>query len=148
MTLPDVLLSDDRRESVVADCVVLVDSEVKKRGGVSGFAIKGGYKVVKRLDGGKMVPKMVNDLLPEFASAFEPFHHEFRAGSATSFSAHTDGRHAELAESLLAITDGKAVHAKNSVLKKVYAKLRPSAKKNLQDSMPAITLLVDQHAPK
>ena len=148
MTLPDVLLSDERRQAVVADCVTLIDSEVARRTGVTGLAIKGVYKMVKRLDGGRMVPKAVNDLLPEFAEAFEPFHADFRSSSSPSFAAFTAGREGELAEALLAITDEKAKHAKNKVMKKGYNKLRPTGKGQLEDAMPGVVKVVDQHAPK
>lgn len=147
-TLPEVLLEDARRQTVVGDCITLIDSEVARRRGVTGLAIKGGYKVVKKLDGGRMLPKAVNDLLPEFADAFEPFHSEFRTGDAASFTTFGVGRESDLANALLAITDGKAEHAKNRVLKKVYFKLRPRAQNNLEESMPAVLQLVDTHAPK
>jgi hypothetical protein len=148
MTLPEVLLSEDRRQAVVADCVKLIDAEVAKRKGVSGFAIKSGYKMAAKLDGGMMVPKAVNDLLPEFAEAFEPFHAEFREGSAQRFADWASGREDDLANALLGITDEKARHAKNAVLKKVYSKLRPMAQRNLAESIPAVNLLIDRHHPK
>ncbi len=146
MTLPEVLLDDERRSSVVTDCVTLLDSEVAKKSGVSGFAIKGGYKVVRRLDGGRMVPKAINDLLPEFCEAWEPFHAEYREGADTSFAGYAAGKETTLGNALLAITDAKAVHARNKVLKKVYTKLRPTALRNIEISLPAVATLVDKYA--
>ncbi len=146
MTLPEVLLDDERRQSVVSDCQRVLESEVASKRGVSGLAIKGGYKVVAKLDGGKLVPKAINDLLPEFCEAWEPYHAEYRAGDDPSFAAYSQGREETLAEALLAITDGKATHAKNQVLKKVYYKLRPTAVRNIVDALPRVTALVDQYA--
>ncbi len=149
MTLPEVLLDPDRKNNVVDDCVKLVDSEVAKKSGFVGGAIKLGYKTVRGLDGGKMVPKLVSDLLPEFAAAFEPFHAEFRAATApATFVAFASSRAPTLAEALLAITDGKAKHAKNAVLKKVYETLRPSAKRHIEEAMPGTCGVIDKYAPR
>ena len=146
MTLPEVLLDESRRETVVTESIALIDSEVAAKRGVTGFAIKSGYKIVKKLDGGKMLPKAVNDLLPEFAAALEPFHAAYRAQAAGNFASFGTGKERELANALLAITDGKAEHAKNAVLKKVYYKLRPSAVTHLIQSMPPVTVMIDRHA--
>jgi hypothetical protein len=149
MSLPEVLLNPDHRQAVVADCVALVDEEVRKKKGVVGLMIGGGYKVVRSLDGGKMVPKLVFDLLPEFAAAFEPFHADFRSRETPkTFVEFASPKAADLAEALLAITDGKAKHAKNAVLKKVYENLRPTAKRNIEEAMPGICRVVDKHAAK
>ena len=147
MTLPERLLADGVRPAVVADCEKLIDDEVQKKKGVSGLAIKGGYKVVKRLDGGTFVAKAVNDLLPEFAVALEPFHAQHRAAGHGTFLAFATGREGELSDALLGVTDGKAEHAKNKVLKNIYYKLRPSAKRNLEASLPALARVIDVHAP-
>lgn len=146
-TLPEYLLDDARRELVVKDCVGLIDGEVQKKKGVSGFAIRGAYKVVKRLDGGRMIPKATNDLLPDFAKALEPFHKAFRDGGRQgSFRSFAAGREGEFAEALLAVTDGKAEHAKNAVMRKLYFKLRPRAKRDLEGSIPGVTEVMDKHA--
>ena len=145
MTLPEILLSDERRSEVVQDCVRLIDSEVSRRKGVSGFAIRNGYKMVKKLNGGQMIPAAVNDLLPEFAEAIEPFHSEYRGSTSESFARYISGREGQLSDALLRITDEKAHHAENRVLKGIYDKLRPTAKRNLDDSMPEVTKLIDRH---
>ena len=134
---------------VVADCVKLIESEVARKSGVTGLAIRTGYAVVRRLDGGQMVPKLVFDLLPDFAAAFEPFHLEFReADVPLSFVDFAAKRTPELSEALLAITDGKAQHAKNGVLKKVYENLRPAAKRSIEEAMPGTCQVVEKYAPR
>ncbi len=149
MTLPEVLLSEERKKAVVQDCVALVDEEVAKKGGLMGMAVKTGYGVVRGLDNRQMVPKLVSDLLPEFASAFEPFHADFRAKSSPkTFADYSRGREGELAEALLGITDIKAKHAKNGVLKKVYAQLRPTARRHIEDAVPGVARVIDRHHPK
>ena len=146
-TLPDHLLDEVKRALVVTDCVAIIDSEVQKKKGVTGFAIKSAYKIVKKMEGGKMIPNAVNDLLPEFAAAVEPFHADYRtSGSATPFDQWTAGKEPELADALLGVTDTRAERAKNRVLKKLYFKLRPKAHRDLQSSIPAVADVMDRHS--
>ena len=146
MTLPELLLDEQRRREFVADCERVLDEEAASKSGVTGLAIKGGYKVVKKLDGGRMVPQTIDDLLPELCEAWEPFHAEYRKGAAQSFEAYSRGHEEALANALLAITDGKAAHTQNKVLKKVYTRLRPIALKQIVAALPRGTRLVDQYA--
>ncbi len=146
MTLPELLLDEQRRREVVADSERVLDEEVASKSGVTGLAIKGGFKVVKKLDGGRMIPNAINDLLPDFCEAWEPHHAEYRGGDAESFEAYSHGREETLANALLAITDARAAHAENKVLKKVYAKLRPMGVKQIIAALPRVTRLVDKYA--
>ena len=63
-SLPEVLTSDAKKQSVVEDCVHLIDDEVKDKGGLTGLAIKAGYSAVKGVKPG-FVKNVVTDLLPE-----------------------------------------------------------------------------------
>ena len=51
------------RAAVVADTVQLIDDEVGRKSGMSGMALKAGYKVVQKLKGGRMIPEAVDYLL-------------------------------------------------------------------------------------
>jgi len=146
MTLKEQLLAENVRPLVVADCITLVDSEVASKGGITGFAIKSGFKVVKRLDGGRLLPKAVNDLLPEFAEAVEPEYERFKDSGSNDFVEFCRGREGVLADALLAVTDEKAVHAKNTALKGVYNKLRPMAKRNIESAIPGLAAIVQRHS--
>jgi hypothetical protein len=146
MTLVEQLLTETNRPLVVSDCVALVEREVAQKSGFSGLAIKGGFKVVKRLNGGRMLPKAVNDLLPEFIEAMEPFYAEFLGAGSDDFAAFCRGRETEMANALIAVTDGKAAHAKNRVLKGVYNKLRPTAVRNIEGALPGLSQVVAKYA--
>ena len=60
-TLADVLLTDENRPRLVRACVTLIDAEVADKRGVSGLAIKAGFKTVKAVKPG-IIPD-VTDLL-------------------------------------------------------------------------------------
>ena len=146
MTLAEQLLNEQCRPQVVADCVALVEAEVSKKSGFSGLAIKGGFKVIRKLDGGRMLPKAVNDLLPEFIEAMETYYAEFLSTDGGDFSTFCKGRETEMANALISVTDQKARHAKNQVLKGVYNKLRPTAVRNIESALPGLARVVSQYA--
>jgi hypothetical protein len=70
MNLNDVLNDEVKRASIIEDVCRLVDDEVGKQRGISGVAVKAGYKLVQGVKPG-FVRKVVQALLPEFAAALE-----------------------------------------------------------------------------
>ena len=60
------------RRQIVDAAVSLVEREVESKGGISGFAIKQGFKAVRGLKNGRMIHDVVDGLLPEFAGAIAP----------------------------------------------------------------------------
>ncbi len=147
-SLDDLLTAPARRPAVLSACEDLIEREVQARTGVSGMAIKAGYKVVRAIKPG-IVRELVDAMLPEFARALDPFYARAReqAGAAGLADAWRQGLRAEgdaAAEALLAVTDRRAERAKNRALKKTYARLRPSAKAQV---LAAIPNLADTLAP-
>src|SRR5271166_5857990 len=105
-TLTEALTSESRKGAVVDDCVSLIDAEVADKGGLTGLAIKAGYKTVQGIKPG-FVRQVVVDLLPEFAKALEPIYADAKAagnGVKDHFTSHS----AQVADALLGITDEKA----------------------------------------
>jgi len=143
--LQEILNADGKKSVVVDDCVTLIDEEVKDKGGISGLALKAGYGAVKGIKPG-FVRNVVNDLLPEFASALDPFYQE-AVEKKKKPSEHFVANSSRVADALLAITDAKAARAKSAVVKGTYEKLRGSAKKNVEAALPRLGKLVEKHAP-
>lgn len=134
-TLVDKLTAPEVRPKVVSACVDLVDREVDGKGGLSGMAIKAGYKVVKALKPG-FVTSVVDTLLPEFAEALAPIHAREATAGPDSFVRYVEGHGEEVADALLQVTDARAGKAKNATVKKTYERLRPSAKQNVIAAVP------------
>lgn len=141
--LPDVLTRDDKRSSVVQDCLTLIDAEVADKSGISGMAIKAGYKAVKGIKPG-FVEKVVHDLLPEFAGAMDPIYQE-ALESGQPVRAYFVDNQGRVADALLAITDGRAQRTKSGVVKATYERLRGSAKKNVEQAIPRLGALIEKH---
>jgi hypothetical protein len=117
---------------------------VHDKGGLTGLAIKAGYKTVQGIKPG-FVRQVVVDLLPEFAKALEPIYEDAKAankGIRDHFVAHS----AQVADALLTITDDKAKRSKSGMVKGTYEKLRGSAKKNVEAAVPRLGAMIEKHA--
>lgn len=141
--LKDILLEAGKRRAVVDDCVRLVEEQVDQKSGLTGIAIKGAFALVKTVKPG-FLAEAIDHLLDEFVEHLEP--HHARAVSAggdveTYFRAHA----AEVADSLLGVTDSRARHARNATLKKAYARLRPSGQKHVESAVPGIAKILAKH---
>jgi hypothetical protein len=137
--LAEKLTAPEIRRDVVQACVDLVESEVANKSGLSGMAIKAGYKVVRALKPG-MIPGAVDTLLPEFAAAMQPLYDK-SAGAAdekAAFAEYLKDHPDETAEALLAVTDKRAERAKNKTVKKTYDRLRGSARDNVRAAVPGL----------
>ncbi|MBP9114347.1 MAG: hypothetical protein KBF88_16150 [Polyangiaceae bacterium] len=143
-TLSDVLTDESKKPAVITDCLTLIDEEVDAKGGLSGLALKAGYKVIKGIKPG-FVQQVVTDLLPEFAAALDPLYQEAKKDSkpVSDYFSANKGR---AADALLSITDAKAERAKSGVVKGTYDKLRSTAKKNVEDAIPRLGRLIAKYA--
>lgn len=146
-TLTARLLSDaSKRPAIVADCVKLIDDEVASKGGLSGFAIKAAYKVVGAVKPG-IIRESMDALLDDFVKRLEPFYEAHRKGGATpsAFTSTLESRRGEVADALLGITDERARRAKNATLKGAYEKLRPQARKHVEEAVPRVGRTLSPH---
>lgn len=141
--LADVLNSPEKKSTVVRDCMGIIDAEVGDKSGLSGLAIKAGFKAVKGVKPG-FVERVVQDLLPEFANAVDPIYQE-AVDQDRPVRQHFVAEKSRVADSLLAITDGKAQRSKNRVVKKTYEKLRGTAKRNVEAAVPRLGDLIQRH---
>lgn len=141
--LEAALISDSKRPQVVEDCVTLVAQEVADKKGLSGMAIKTGYKMVKGFKPG-FLPGVIEDMLPEFASALEPIYQEAKGsgGSVAQFFEANPGR---VADALLGITDARAQTSKNALVKSTYQKLRGTAKTHVEAAVPRLAALIQKY---
>jgi len=143
-TLPEILTNDAKKGVVVDDCCALIDAEVKDKGGISGLAIKAGYGAIKGVKPG-FVRHVITDLLPEFARVLDPIYQD-ATKSGKPVTDYMSARSSEVAEALLALTDEKAKHSKNSLVRGTYDKLRGTAKKNVEAAVPRLGKMIESHA--
>lgn len=144
-TLNEILCSPENRPKVVQDAARLVDDEVKDKGGLSGVAIKAGYKTVKTIKP-SIITDAVDGLLDRFVERLEPFHEEWQNGGKNGgFDAYLLGRKNEVANALLSVTDDRARNVDNRTIKKAYEKLRPQGEKNVVEAMPRFSRMIGSY---
>jgi len=144
-SLKEQLGTGEKRQQVIEDAIKVLDAEVADKGGLTGLAVKGGYKVVQGVRPG-FVRDVVTGLLDEFLEAMDPLYQEAKQKGrpAGAYVLENKGR---MAEGLLAVTDRKAQRAEG-MLKKAYDKLRPLAKGQVEAAAPRLSQLLEKHAEK
>lgn len=139
-----VVLLDDprRRERVVADCVRVIEEEVAARTGLSGLAIRAGYKAFTKIRPGITRGAVVR-LVPEMAPVMDAQWSEASAsGDRRGWYRNHDGK---VADELLAVTDGLASRSRNVVLLQLYRSLRGSARDHVVAGVPRLFALLEAH---
>ncbi|MSP63983.1 MAG: hypothetical protein EXR72_27305 [Myxococcales bacterium] len=139
--LADHLTAPEKRPVVIKELAVLVDQEVASKGGLSGFGIKAAYAMVKAIKP-SFVPDVISGMFDECVAKLEPIYAEYATGSVKQ---HFAGRAPAVAEALLAVTDGRAQRTTHGTAKKAYLKLRPTAKRNVEEAVPRLAELIERH---
>jgi hypothetical protein len=144
-SLTELAKQGNKRAEVIEDACRVLDLEVADKSGLSGIAIKTGYKVVQGVKPG-FVREVVDNLLDDFLVALDPIYQEAtREGKRPS--AHLAENRGRMADALLAITDRRAENAKRAMIKTMYDKLRPTAKKHVEAAAPRLGELLERYAP-
>jgi len=136
----DALLEPTRRPAAVAALTQVIDAEVADKSGFGGAAVKAGYAAAKKL-GGDFVMTATDRLLPQFASALDPF---WATKGTEPFGAHLASQPEAAADALLAVTDAKAAHTSHGAAAKVYGSLRGKAKEHVVAALPRLGAAVER----
>ena len=142
-TLQEVLADKSTRSKLVADCVVVIDEEVKSKSGLSGGVIKGAYRLVKGVKPG-FVPDAVESLIDDFAEKLQPFADEANEKGVDVSTFFKDNA-PRIANELLSITDARAQRSSHKSVRKTYEKLRPKAQTHVAAACPRIGVLVEKY---
>ena len=141
MSLSQQLSDTTKRNGMIDDCVQLVDDEVKRKSGLGGVVIKTGYKAVKGVKPG-FIRKVVDKLFDEWAAQLDPIWSEGGDAPRRNF----EGQKSRVADALLSVTDSKADGAESSIVRGTYSKLRPSAKKHVEEAVPGLAGLLEKYS--
>jgi hypothetical protein len=141
LNLIERLGTEPVRTKVIDDCVALIDNQVRGKG----LVIRTAYGTVKALKK-NFVREVVDTLLNDWMGKLQPHHDKWTAGGASgSFADYLIARSDDVAENLLAVTDVRAERTSHATAKKLYTKMRPSAKSNVIDAVPELARLVERH---
>jgi hypothetical protein len=139
-SLVEQLGKDPVRQQVVSDCVELIDSQVKQKG----FVIKSAYATIKAIKK-RFVPETVDGLLDEWLGKLQPHYDKWSAAKQSSFSDYVISRSDDVAEDLLAVTDERAQKTSHTTAKKMYQRMRDSAKRNVVEAIPELSRMLERH---
>jgi hypothetical protein len=140
-TLVEQLGKDPLRAQVIAECVTLIDAQVKQKG----FVIKSAYGVIKGIKK-KFVPEVVDALLDDWLGKLQPHYDKWAAAPATTtFSDYVIARSDDVAEDLLQVTDQRAEKTSHTTAKKMYFKMRDGAKRNVVEAIPDLSKMIERH---
>jgi hypothetical protein len=145
--LHEILLSPDTRPEVVSDCQALIEQELSEKSGVSGTAVKLGYKTVTNFAPGYFRDTL-NDLLPQIVDKLEPFWADFNASGGSEFGDYLAKHGEEVSQALLSVTDAIAAISKRPVIVKAYNTVRGGAAKHVEVALPRLGSLVLKYASR
>ncbi len=139
-TLVELLGNDPVRGLVITDCVNLIDAQVKQKG----FFMKSAYATIKALKK-RFVPEVVDSLLNDWLGKLQPHYEKWQTSQVSTFSEYLIARSDDVAEDLLAVTDARAEKTSHSTAKKLYFKMRDSAKQNVVEALPELSRTLERH---
>jgi lipocalin len=139
-SLVEKLGTEPLRTQVIADCVDLIDAQVKQKG----FVMKSAYATIKAIKK-SFVPEVVNSLLDDWMTKLQPHYDKWAVSKPSSFSDYIIARSDDVAEDLLSVTDARAEKTSHTTAKKMYMRMRDSAKKNVVEAIPELSKLVERH---
>jgi hypothetical protein len=144
-TLQEILLAPDTQPKVIADCFTLIDQEISDKSGVSGTAVKLGYKTATSFAPGYLHDTLV-DLLPHILHQLQPYWVDFNASGGSEFGDYLAKRGEEVAEALLSVSDTAAKASERPTILKAYRAVRGSAAKHVEAALPRVGDLVLKYA--
>ena len=139
-SLVEQLGKDPVRTQVVNDCVELIDAQVKQRG----FVIKSAYATIKAIKK-RFVPEVVDSLLDDWLQKLQPHHDKWAVTKQGTFSDHVIARSEDVAEDLLSVTDERAQKTSHTTAKKMYQRMRDTAKRNVVEAIPDLSRMIERH---
>jgi hypothetical protein len=144
MTDLSSLLTDHKRDGVVADLAALADSAVGRQSGISGTAIKAAVAAAKKVDA-DIVSKGVNRMLPDVLGDLQPHWQAFQGDAEQDFGTFLAGRNDAVVDSLMAVADRNAESITVAPLAKVYNSLRGKGAKVIGPEIPEFGRILQKH---
>lgn len=143
-SLTEQMAPPQKRNALIDDALSVLDEEVNDKSGLSGVAVKTAFKLIKGVQPG-FLRKVVEKLLDDFLEKTDPLY-QSAVSAGLPPGAHVVKEKAALSAALLSVTDGRAERAESDLVRKTYAKLRPTAQKHVEAAAPRIAKLLDRHA--
>src|SRR5258708_62833 len=139
-SLVEQLGKDPVRPGVIADCIELIDAQVKQKG----FVIKSAYATIKAIKK-KFVPEVVDALLDDWLGKIQPHYDKWAVAKTSTLSDFMVARSDDVAEDLLSVTDARAEKTTHTTAKKMYLRMRDGAKRNVVEAIPDLAKMIEKN---
>ena len=139
-SLVEQLGKDPVRPGVIADCIELIDAQVKQKG----FVIKSAYATIKAIKK-RFVAETVDGMLDDWLTKISPHFDKWAANKTSTFPDYLVARSDDVAEDLLSVTDARADKTSHTTAKKMYLRMRDGAKRNVVEAIPDLAKLIEKH---
>lgn len=140
--LTDILLRDDTRWRLVRDVAELIEHEVDDQRGLTGAAIRSGYRLVTRMRDG-LIRDALDDMLDAFVSELDPLW--FEHGSLQGFDQFLAAHRCRVAQRMLQVTDARRDTARNRSLRSAYDRLGPVARPRIERAVPRLGQVIQKY---
>ena len=143
-TLSDAVKDSGKRPAIISDCETLINAEVASKRGLTGMAVRTGFKAIKKFKP-DIVPKAMDDLLDDFSEKIDPFWGECQQKGEPPRQ-YFEKNKQKVADALLTVTDERAASSKHRTLVSAYRSLRGKAVQHIGEAMPRFADLLIKHA--
>ncbi|NEP58750.1 MAG: hypothetical protein F6K31_17315 [Symploca sp. SIO2G7] len=142
MGLSQILQEPDKKASLLADLIKLIDELVAGKGGIAGIGMKAAYSTVKSVKPG-YIQGAVERLLPEAFNALDPIWNEgVQKGDPVEYLSQNSSRSAD---AVLSVTDARIEKTDNGIVRGAYNKLRKSVKGDVEGAIPSVAKIIGNY---
>lgn len=138
------LLEPQVRPALIKELSEFIQQTVSEQSGISGMAIKGAVSTATRVNA-DIIPKGINQILPDMLGDLEPRWAEFEKAGATDFGAFLDKDSAQVADAAMSTADRHAERINVAPLAKAYKSLRNKGAKIVEGKVPELGRILQNH---
>lgn len=138
------LLEPQVRPALIKELSEFIQQTVSEQSGISGMAIKGAVSTATRVNA-DIIPKGINQILPDMLGDLEPRWAEFEKAGATDFGAFLDKDSAQVADAAMSTADRHAERINVAPLAKAYNSLRNKGAKIVEGKVPELGRILQNH---
>lgn len=138
------LLEPQVRPALIKELSEFIQQTVSEQSGISGMAIKGAVSTATRINS-DIIPKGINQILPDMLGDLEPRWAEFEKAGATDFGAFLDKDSAQVADAVMSTADRHAERINVAPLAKAYKSLRNKGAKIVEGKVPELGRILQNH---
>ena len=109
--------------------------------------IKSAYAAIKAIKK-SFITETVDGMLDEWLGKIQPHYEKWSTNKSSTLTDFLVARGDEVAEDLLAVTDGRAERTSHTTAKKMYGRMRDGAKKNVIEAIPSLGRMIEKNLAK